>query len=172
MEGLLSVRNRMPRKAHTVLLGCKHRVGLSGRPEEVKLLEVLLVNRPILIAALTLVALLSPAKAGAARLVMEPQSMPRPDIIVVDTTCGPGWHRTTRGTCRRTLQPAAPVPRWAPLTEQDGTLRQRVQPRLYHQPQAPSEMRGPPPPHLRWPQPPPPPRWQEMRPTTPRLLQN
>lgn len=137
-----------------------------------KLLVLLRVTRPILMATLTLAALPSSANAGATGVTTGTPSLARPDIVVVDTACGPGWHKTTRSTCRRTLQPAPPVPRWAPLTEQDGTFRQRAQPRSYQQPQAPSEMRGAPPPHLRWPQPPPPPRWQEMRPTTPGLLQN
>ncbi|MFN7102358.1 MAG: GCG_CRPN prefix-to-repeats domain-containing protein [Pseudorhizobium sp.] len=92
-------------------------------------------------------------------------------VVVADSACGPGWYRTARGTCRRTVQEPVPVPRWRPPGDRRKFGRTEGQPPVLRR-AAPGELDAAPPPHLRWSPPPAPPRWQDTRPRTPGGLSN
>lgn len=127
---------------------------------------------PLLLRVALLTLLLQASSAASAQPSARIAAGPDAALVVADAACGPGWSRTARGTCRRTLQEPVPTPRWRPPGQQRELLRPGGEPAPVLRRAAPQELDGAPPPHLRWSPPPPPPRWQDTRPILPGGLSN
>ncbi|CCF19284.1 exported protein of unknown function [Pseudorhizobium banfieldiae] len=112
------------------------------------------------------------AAAPAAAVVAPTENTGRiagPSVVLAEEPCGPGWYKTSKGTCRRIMRQPVVPPRWKDPLGDDGLPERPVRPRPPYQRSVPDELPGPPPPHLRWSPPPPPPRWQDMRRPVPRV---